>query len=168
MSLHLIILWIALNVAPARITSLILTSPEKQAIEYAKQADGGWKTVAAKKADGEWQAIPPNQGTDSTIYFTKTELTIAPAEGKKLSFPVAETMGLKGEIAWQTAESLPFGRGALKIQRQADGLDISLDSAEPKSPNNAEQKYTIRWKEITDKSDPKKAAETAPGGTKAN
>ena len=154
MSFTLFILWVALNAAPARVTSFILTSPEKQAIEYAKQADGGWKAVAA------------GQVASSTIYFTKTELTIAPAEGKRLSFPAAETMGLKGEIAWQTAESLPFGRGVLKIQRQADGLDLFLDSPEPKVPDYAQQKYTIRWKEITDKSHPKKVEETAPGGTK--
>lgn len=156
MSFHLIILWIALNTAPARITSFTLTSPDKQAVEYAKQADGGWKPVT------------PNQAAVPTIYFTKTELTLAPAEGKKLSFPVAQTMGLTGDIAWQTAESLPFGRGALKIQRQADGLDISLDSPEPTTPNSAQQKYTIRWKEITEKNDPAKAAETVPEGTKAN
>ena len=156
MSFHLIILWIALNATPARITSFTLTSPDNKAVEYAKQADGGWKAVAAGKR------------SDATIYFTKTELTFAPAEGKRMSFPVAETMALKGEIAWQTAESLPFGRGVLKIQRQADGLDLFLDSQEPKTPDNAQQKYTIRWQEITEKSDPKKAAGTVPEGTQAN
>jgi len=156
MSFTLFILWVALNAAPARVTSFILTSPDKQAVEYAKQPDGGWKAVAKDKQ------------SDSTIYFTKTELTIATAEGKRLSLPAAETMGLKGEIAWQTVESLPFGHGVLKIQRQADGLDLFLDSPEPKTPDNAQQKYTIRWKGITDKSDPKKAAGTVPAGTKAN
>jgi hypothetical protein len=155
MSFTLIILWIALNAAPARITSFTLTSTDKQAVEYAKQADGGWKAVAA------------GQRSDSTIYFTKTELTIATAEGKKISFPAAETLGLKGD-AWQTAESLSFGRGVLKIQRQADGLDLFLDSPDPKTPDNAQQKYTIRWKEMPDKNDPKKAEGTVPGGTKAN
>jgi len=145
MSAKLFTRWGALNVAPAHVTSFIFTSPEKQAVEYSKQADGGWK------------AATTDQRAGPTVYFNETELTITPAEGdaKKMSFPVAEAMGLKKGIAWQTVELVPFGRARLKIQRQADGFDLIFDSAEPPTTNNTEQRYTIRWKEGAVKGTPR-------------
>lgn len=61
MSFNLFILGVAFNVAPARITSFILTSPDKQAVKYAKQADGGWK------------AVTTDQRANFTLYSTGTE-----------------------------------------------------------------------------------------------
>ena len=134
MSFKLFILWIALNAAPANITSFIFTSPEKQSVEYARQPDTGWKAVTADQRAGP------------TIYVSGTELTIVSVEGKKMSFPVANAMGLEKEIAWPTVDSIPFGQAVIKIQRQEDGLNLLLDSAEIPVTNKNQQTYTVRWK----------------------
>ena len=54
-------------------------------------------------------------------------------------------MGVTKDTDWKTVDRLTFGRGIMKIERQANGVGLVFDPAEPHATSGVRQVDQVRW-----------------------
>jgi len=130
-----IVVSIALNLLPPDVHAFIITTPEKETTRYARHPRGGY-------------GVTPATADDAKFFIKGTTLTIK-THGQDVSMDLAQILGIRKDTDWKTINCITFGDKSIRIQRQANGANITIGPSKQQAAKEAVRLYQVRWEKET-------------------